>query len=79
MCVLREYSAYARAGGIRCDVEELVEVGQPKNRGGRQRDFKLLEGAFGGWIPSELGLAEDVRQWSGDGDEIADEPSIKLS
>ena len=78
MRVLRENRADARAGGIRCDVKELVEVGKLKDRGGRQGDLKLLEGAFGDWIPVELGLPEYVRQRRGDGTEVADETSIKL-
>ena len=79
MRVLRENRADARAGGIRCDIEELVKVWKLKDRSGRQGNLKLLEGAFGAWIPVKWGMPEYVYQRRGDGTEFADETSIKLS
>ena len=79
MRVLRENRTDARVRGICCHVEEFVKVWEPKDRSGRQGDFELLEGAFGGWIPVELGLPQHVSQRSGEGTKVADEESIKLS
>ena len=39
----------------------------------------MLKSAFGGWIPRELGLPEEVRQGRGDGAEISDKAAIELS
>ena len=39
----------------------------------------MLKRAFGGGIPRELGLPEEVRQGRGDGAEIPDKTTVELS